>query len=278
MGLLFVLGCGQKPQSVAGNEDEEAVQQPLKLKTYTYSGKQGMAHVDLSIEFPVKGEEKLVNAIRQYIAERVELESDEVELSDGQGIADYYGNELMERMEQLSLDYKDDDYVNELFHDWEFSKSYDCDRYITFMGNTSLYEGGIHGIAFIHGATFFKESGKHFTADMLRKTDSPRFQKLLREALKKNFVEAGSHETISDEQLAEELINVEDVFSIPMPNADPFLNDKGVVFIYQPYEISYYAAGHPEAVISFRQMRPFLTQRALSLLGMDDDEEEEEEE
>jgi hypothetical protein len=38
--------------------------------------------------------------------------------------------------------------------------------------------------------------------------------------------------------------------------------------MYQPYEIAPYAAGLPEVVLTFEQVRPFLTQQGLALINM----------
>lgn len=275
LGLLVILSCGQKPKSSSyddDEEDEEEVREELKLKTYKFSETDRMAHVDISVEYPVKGETKLVDAIRTHIANHVELESDEVELSDGQGVIDYYGKNLMNEMRSLASDYEGDDYVTEVYHNWTFTKLCETDEFVTFMGETELYEGGIHGVGYQAGITFFQKDGKQFTSDMLRNTDGSDFQKLLREGLRQYF------EVETDEQLSEELITVEDVNHIPMPSADPYITKEGIQFIYQPYEISYYAAGLPTVTIPLGKMQPFLTKKAKELLEGDEDEDDDDDE
>ena len=275
MGLLVMLSCNQKPRSVssddaADDDDDDRVE--LKLKDYQFTDTVGMAHSTIIIEYPVKGEKELVNAIRQYIAEWVGLESDEVELDDGQGVTDYFGNGTMERLKEIAAGYEEeeDDYVNEVYHDWSFSKLYETDDYVTFMGYTELYEGGIHGISYENGVTFF-DGGQRFSKEMLRNIDGEKFQKLMRKGLKDFF--SKNPDNMTDEELGEELINVEDVYNIPMPDAEPYITEDGVTFIYQPYEISYYAAGKPEFSVPLTKMRPFLTKKALRLLDMDEEDE-----
>ena len=272
MGLLVIMSCDQKPKSSYDDEEEDE-REELKLKTYTFSGKDGMAHVDISVEYPVKGEDELVDAIRLHIAQHVGLESDEVELSDGQGVIDYYGNNLMAEMRSLAAEYEDDDYVDEVYHNWSFRKLYETDEYVTFVGETDLYEGGVHGMEYQAGVTFF-QNGQVFDYSMLRNTDSEAFQKQMRDGLCIYFKSDGV--AISEDQLAEELINVEDVYNIPMPSAEPYITEDGVKFIYQPYEISYYGAGKPEFNIKLEKMKPYLTRKAQELLeGNDEDEEDE---
>ena len=142
MGLLVTLSCGQKPNSVSGEKAAE-----LKLKTYSFSAREGMAHVDISVEFPVDGDPQLVEAIREHIGQRVGLDIDKVKLSDGQGVVDFYGNNLMEEMKSLAADFEGDDYVTEVYHDWSFTKLCETDKFVTFLGEAAMYEGGIHGIS-----------------------------------------------------------------------------------------------------------------------------------
>lgn len=275
MGLLVVLSCGQKPNSSSddvsdepiddGTEEVEATK-PLELKTYTFSDTLGMAHVDISIEFPVKGEKKLVNAIRRYLSDVILQESDEADQADGKSLADHHGKFHMERMKELAAQYEGDDYVTEVFYDWSFIKHYEDDHVVTFLTLTSLYEGGIHGIGYQEGVTFFKKNGQRFDYNMLKGTDSDKFMGLLREGLRQ-FFSPNKKELIDDTNLAEELVSIGGLDEIPLPNADPYItSEKGIHFIYQPYEVSYYAAGKPEFDIPMKDIRPFLTKKAKSLL------------
>ena len=263
MGLLVTLSCGQKPNSVSGEKAAE-----LKLKTYSFSAREGMAHVDISVEFPVDGDPQLVEAIREHIGQRVELDIDKVKLSDGQGVVDFYGNNLMEEMKSLAADYEGDDYVTEVYHNWSFTKLCETDKFVTFLGEAAIYEGGIHGISFHTGTTFLKQDGTEITTEMLRNTDSAAFQKLIRDGLRKYF-NPEDHE-LTDEELGEELIAVEDVNNIPLPHSEPYITEEGVCFVYQPYEISYYAAGMPAFTVPVEQMKPFLTEKAIKKLAQED--------
>ena len=210
MGLLVVLSCGQKPNSSSddvsdepiddGTEEVEATK-PLELKTYTFSDTLGMAHVNISIEFPVKGEKKLVNAIRRYLSDVILQESDETDQADGKSLADHHGKFHMERMKELAAQYEGDDYVTEVFYDWSFIKHYEDDHVVTFLTLTSLYEGGIHGIGYQEGVTFFKKNGQRFDYNMLKGTDSDKFMGLLREGLRQ-FFSPNKKELIDDTNLA----------------------------------------------------------------------------
>ncbi|MCR4602654.1 MAG: RsiV family protein [Prevotella sp.] len=273
MGLLVVASCSQKPKS-SPDDDEEDEMEELKLKTYTFSEKEGIAHVDLSMDFPVRGEQELIDGIRQYIADLVGLESDEVELSDGQGLVDYYGEALMKEQKELAADYANDDYVTEIYHNCTFAKLCETDDFVTFKSEREIYSGGVHGINLFEGVTFFEDTGKRFTSSMLKNTDGAKFQQMMRDGLRKYFATDG--QTMTDQELAEELINVEDVNHIPLPNSNPYITKEGIEFTYQPYEISYYAAGMPSFTIPLRKMKPFLSKSAIRELDLDDDDRDDE--
>ena len=71
---------------------------------------------------------------------------------------------------------------------------------------------------------------------------------------------------LNDEELLQELVAYNgSIDELPLPDAEPYLTEKGVTFIYQPYEISYYAAGKPEFTIPFDVVKPFLKAQAIEL-------------
>ena len=51
-----------------------------------------------------------------------------------------------------------------------------------------------------------------------------------------------------------------------MPRHAPYITEKGFVFTYQPYEISFYAAGMPQFTVPVGEMKSFLSQTALNML------------
>lgn len=53
---------------------------------------------------------------------------------------------------------------------------------------------------------------------------------------------------------------------LPLPTLTPYFTDKGVVFTYSQYEIAPYSEGCPECTISYEDIRPLLSQFALSLI------------
>ena len=83
------------------------------------------------------------------------------------------------------------------------------------------------------------------------------------------FGEYSSEPVSTDEDLKEYILTDDDVNYLPMPRHAPYITDKGFVFTYQPYEISFYAAGMPEFTVPVDKMKSFLTKTALSMLTED---------
>ena len=66
--------------------------------------------------------------------------------------------------------------------------------------------------------------------------------------------------------LKEELVSFSgSIDELPLPDFEPYLTEQGVTFIYQPYEISYYAAGKPEFTIPYNVVKPYLKAQAIEL-------------
>ena len=109
-----------------------------------------------------------------------------------------------------------------------------------------------------------------FGYDMMKGLDSPAFKKLIKEGLRKFFSKEGDEKGMSDEDLKNELIAFDgSIDELPLPDTEPYMTEQGVTFIYQPYEISYYAAGRPEFTIPFDDARPYLKLHAIELFLSD---------
>ena len=66
--------------------------------------------------------------------------------------------------------------------------------------------------------------------------------------------------------MKEFILTEDDMNYLPLPKHTPYITEEGVVFTYQPYEISFYAAGAPTFTVPLSEMKPFLTQTALKML------------
>ena len=100
----------------------------------------------------------------------------------------------------------------------------------------------------------------------MRDTESPAFKRLIKEGLKKYFIGEEEKKDMSDEDLLEELVSYDgSADELPLPDSEPYMTENGITFIYQPYEISYYAAGKPEFTIPYDVVMPYLKESAKEL-------------
>ena len=154
----------------------------------------------------------------------------------------------------------------ELFLYKEVRKFYETKTFVTFLTMVSQYTGGAHGIGYESGYTFSKINGKPFGYDMMKDLDTPQFKRLIKEGLRRFFSNEGDEQGMSDEDLKEELVSFDgSIDDLPLPDYEPYMTEQGVTFIYQPYEISYYAAGRPEFTLPYDVVKPYLKPQALEL-------------
>jgi len=149
----------------------------------------------------------------------------------------------------------------------EFSicKIYETPQLVTFLYNGyTTNVGAAHGLPFTEGATFRKSDGKIFGSNMLSHQSSDAIQPLLKKGLKDCF------EVASDQELEDCLMldNGASVNYLPMPENDPWVDDEGLVFSYQAYEIACYAAGMPSVTIPLKDAAALLTPTAKKLLDI----------
>lgn len=147
------------------------------------------------------------------------------------------------------------------------TKTEDNNRYVIFYESVYGYAGGAHGGAYGWGAvTFDKKTGKELK-NIIKPGMTRAMQPLLKRGLKKYFCENDGSKSMSDYELYENLM-IEGK-TIPLPqqyNVQP--TKKGIEFVYGQYEIACYAAGMPSFTVPYNQIKPFLTEEAKKVLGL----------
>lgn len=276
VAAVMLGSCGQKTAQGSGNNDSTAIvtnetaaeEEPdtLATDTISFSKESGIYEVALAADYPVAGGDSLVKKVRAFINDYLGG-AYEGPMDNGQAMikrnGEYMYGVLMERAGDV-----DPEEVNGLFLYKMVNKVCETNTYVTFLATTSEYTGGLHGIGFTSGHTFSKVDGRMFGYKMMKDTDSKAFNALIKHGLKTFFSKEGEDpEAMSDQDLLDELVSYGGpIDELPLPETEPYLTEKGVTFIYQPYEISYYAAGKPEFTIPFEAVKPFLTTQGLKLL------------
>ncbi len=273
MAATVVFSCGNK--NTADNKQDNATDtvataQPaqeddggkLSIDSVKFQNETGRTRVDIKVEYPTTGSETAKNVLCEYISEQLGG-TYKGDVTDVDAMAKYYGNQAFASLQKERKecgDAADVGYEN----DYYITKTYEGKGYVTFTSQQYIYTGGAHGSTVSASTTFRKSDGRRFGTDMLRNTASDGFFKLLKEGLRQYFKEMG--ENFNDEQMQEQIITDAVVDALPLPVTPPCLSDKGVVFIYQQYELLCYAAGMPCFTIPYSKMRPYLTQTVLNMV------------
>ncbi len=137
--------------------------------------------------------------------------------------------------------------------DFEIRKTYENDSLITFVYSGYDYAfGAAHGMPYMQGVTFRKSTGERYSWDMFK--DGVNLQPFLKSGLMDYF------DTTEEEDLIDNLFLDEEssIDKLPLPCNTPWISNQGVELIYQPYEISYYAAGMPEVTIPMEKAKALL--------------------
>ncbi|MCR5245262.1 MAG: RsiV family protein [Bacteroidales bacterium] len=279
MGLAVaaVMACG--PSSVKG------------LKTEIREYQDSTAHSNLSIkaELPIPGQGEAARNIRAKLIEVMDGQLshigsyEETRLfppyeggeDDTDRLLGYYREKALEAIGILSQEDYDEriSYIEDLellddMPDWEYdfslTKSKETERYVVFLSNDYVYQGGAHGgIIGQGGLTFDKEDGL-LVEEFLQPDCQEAIQPLLRKGLTQYF--SGDGITVTPEELDDFLLL--ETGLIPLPAWTPFPSEEGLVFTYQQYEIAAYAAGMPNFSIPYEEILPFLTPEAKALLDL----------
>ena len=271
IGLLAILSGGPKSNSSSDSDEQAGTKQAQELEVtpLEYSYDKNKVEVGLDIDYPT-GSALIDKAVAEYISEKLGGTYDG-DLANGDSLVSYYGDEILAELKKhLKEDINngvEDEYINGYYRKMEIKKEYETDLLVTYSYTEDIYLNGAHGMQYFYGQTFRKSDGRRFDEGMMRELYSDEMYKLRKEGLREYFNESGDHAD-TDEELKEYVITDDDVNYLPMPRHTPYVTKKGMVFIYQPYEISYYAAGAPTFTIPLKKMKPFLTHTAKEMLEM----------
>ena len=231
----------------------ESLGDSLTIKHYkdSLTEKLGSVTCEVSVEvdFPESGNPLLVNSIREWIFDQM-AGNDSCDLNSMPDIIRMHNQETMAELKEMAIgdaDRKEEmTYLDEL----AIRKTFENDRFVTFMLTDYCYMGGAHGSTRTIGATFRKTDGKLLDKGMLQdrgnKIDSVRT--LIGKSLESYF------EVNNWKDLKDQLIIDEYETAVPLPVSAPFIDRDSMVFLYQQYEIAPYAAGLPTAIIALQDL------------------------
>ena len=280
--------CGHRASTDDGAEadslsiDSTAVANEVALKTDSIGIelKDNMVEVLVSVEWPVEGNDTLLQGIRQYIMKQLDIKKCTDIKAELKKIAKTQYNELKTQWQE-DRECRGDDMSMTYSSNQRIFIDEEGDTYVTYSYCTEGFTGGAHGYATAAGMTISKATGKligyesvydenigafnikHQT--LFRSTNSAGLYQLIKEGVKDYFSDFEDHR-ISDEELADILQNVPDVNHIPVPQFPPTFSKKGLLFLYQQYEIGPYAVGMPNFCIPYEEVLPYLSEEAAALV------------
>lgn len=133
------------------------------------------------------------------------------------------------------------------------------ERYVTYYCESWIYMGGAHGTSYEEGATFSKETGERFTFEMFKNPEL--LSELIKIALQKQYFEPLLEGT---DVTFEEAVYSEYAESFPLPNAEPWIQNDSIFFVYENYEIAAYSFGLPQCGIPYEKLKSDLTEEGLT--------------
>lgn len=154
--------------------------------------------------------------------------------------------------------------ITEEYNEFELLKENETEDYVSYVLNGyTYYAGAAHGLPYLWGATFRKSDGRQI--ELLSKDNKAELDKLVREGLMEYF-EVKSVKELEDILM----VDYEEEGSnryLPEPNTT-WITDKGLAFLYEPYEIASFADGMPTAIIPLKKAAAILSPEAKKMLGL----------
>lgn len=135
----------------------------------------------------------------------------------------------------------------------------DNDHYVTYICDSYLYTGGVHGSSLKEGASFLKTDGTRFTYELFKDPDA--LAGMIKDGIESQYF----METLDGTEMTfEEAIVEEALDDFPMPMSEPWIENDSIFFIYMTYEISAYSLGMPQCGFPYQMLKDHLTPKGLS--------------
>lgn len=208
-------------------------------------------------DYPTAGNPNLMLSIREWISEQMGG-TYKGNFEKGDSVVNFYAQAQADTLKEFSK-------LNVpgmvLEKNVSIRKVYETNKFVTYVATSYDYLGGAHGGATQIGATFRKSDGRKFGFDMFTTAGTQtKLQDILGDGLEEYF------KVKSTEQLKSNLLNPDQAYFLPLPQAAPYFTKDGITFVYAQYEIACYAAGMPTFTIPYNKIEDILTSSAAALL------------
>jgi len=254
--LLMSVSCKKKLKS----NDNEVVFDTIQVdKTQSIDYKESKLNCNLHIAFtyPVacKKPSQLSDLQKLFIENIFPFQyanlspQDAVNIFSAQYISDFQSIKFN--------DYFDDDYIledeNNFIYELNLENEivYNRNNFISFVVKITNYEGGAHGSNSIYGYVIDLNTGKILTEDDFAGSN---YKKNISSIIVQKIATAKGVDNVS--QLENIGYNaIEDI----VPNENFTIDDKGITYYYNEYEIAAYFVGITEVFISYEELKTYIT-------------------
>lgn len=238
----------------------------VNTSTTEYERASTLSEVSLSIEYPIDGDDAYLKAFEKYVLGDVasmarldtisELPAMSVQSADqaakavGLFFADQVKKVITESMEDSESE--EGNFLTPWSYKAEVRKVFSNHLYVTFTVESYLYTGGAHGMPYKGYYTIDRITGQRYECtDLFPASVNAKLASIVR----RNMLASGEYD--------------KDMFFEPnygLPsNKAVGLSDKGITFIYGPYEIAAGAVGMPETVVPWSQVYSIMTAKGKAL-------------
>jgi len=209
----------------------------------TYEGDSAWMHTNYTCTYPVTDNpdwQKAKQNILYWICD-IFNDSKHTNWNNIEQVAAHYGDSIRNRVKEdmaLESGFLPCDQFEQSI---DIAPVFENDTIITYGKGIYTFLGGAHGGYYYVGTSFNKNTGHQYNFDLLSKYDKETLNKMIINGL-------GEYFSCTQEALAD-MIDVEDIYNIPLPSTPPYITENGIAITYQQYEIACYAAGMPSFVI-----------------------------
>lgn len=225
--------------------------------------------VSILAEPPQTGDASLLASVGRWMSETLG-DTYAQDMADIPAIVEHYGkaiNDSLHRLEPAPMFDEEGEEIEPMRvaadFDASFRVTYETDRLVSYLADTYIGASTwAHPSSGLLGATFRKDTGERLGWDIIDSTKMQAFRQLLVDEL-------CAYADVTRKELVEMLSLGEEVFdldTLPLPQSGPCLEEAGITFCYQQYELLSYAMGIPSATIPYAKMKPLLTPEAQQFL------------
>lgn len=283
IAITFCLVASEKVYGIADfarNNDETT---KITVDSIGKSYSNGVSSSDFSVDYPRETTGVVGDSIKAWISETLaeganvfywnedaKLVMFKGDLSDGKALVNFYSKNSFDSLVAMQVeDRKYGGNTPAFSNEVNLRKVEETRNFVSYRMSAGYYTGGAHGGGLDYGQTFSKKDG-HKLDYPIDTTKVAELQALLWKGIA-DYRMQNREEGVTYSMIVDEVKNMFEDFNetrtIPLPALTPYLTSKGMVFVYQQYEIMPYAAGMPEFTIPYEYLLPYMTEDALRVAG-----------